>query len=83
MIEASDAAPGGQTTGAVFYQVAAVEMIDDFRAKGAEFDSIMKVLEIAYGEGPDEPAVGVDMYWELFFDGFGSPPKYLSYQKGV
>lgn len=57
-----------------------VSQIELYRDEDAEFNKLMETLEIAYGEAADEPAIGIDLYWPLFFGGFpGFVPEYLNY----
>lgn len=78
-LEARDISPRGSTPEAVSYQRGIIRHIEELRAKSPRFNALMNKLEIAYGEGADKPAVGIDLYWVLFFDGFpGYTPGYLS-----
>jgi hypothetical protein len=79
LLEAHEVSPRGSTAAAVEYQRRVIASVEMFRDQDEKFDRIMRQLEIAYGEGADEPAVGIDMYWPLFFDGFGTAPGYLNY----
>ena len=79
LLEKAEVSPRGSTTAAVVYQRRAIQAIEMYRQQDREFDKLMEKFEIAYGEGADEPAIGIDMYWALFFDGFGTAPGYLNY----
>lgn len=71
--------PRGSSPAAVEYQRRLVGMVEKFRREDPQFNHIMHLFEIAYGEGADKPAVGIDTYWPLFFEGFGTAPGYLNY----
>jgi hypothetical protein len=78
MLEAREISPRGSS--AADWQVQVAEMVDDLRDKDPKLNKLLEDLGVAYGEGPDDPLVGRDLYWPLFFDGFpGFTPGYLSY----
>jgi hypothetical protein len=73
----ADVSPRGSTAEAAEFQRRVIALAEQYRATDPKLNKIMEQLEIAYGEGPDKPAPRQDMYWPLFFDGFGTAPGYL------
>jgi hypothetical protein len=68
--------PRGETGPAVEYQQRVIDLVKKYRKDNPKFDESMKQLEIAFGEGADRPLVRNDLYWILFFDGYGPTPSY-------
>lgn len=80
VITASDYSLRGSSDLAIWYQREIVRMAEEARAQSPALDEFFRLVEIAYGEGPDKPADRFAAYWQLFFDGNpASVPGYLEF----